>query len=188
VKRFYKTLALTALVLSMIVSISGSVNAVVINGDYEIEFLGVEYDPGTNLQTWTYNISCINDQPGISHVLFEFKTVCDPPLSTFVDGGPVDVEPGYDPTTEKTGIKFETGLEAGEWVVVWFVLEGEWPVGTIEAWVKAGNDVVASGIVTGPECRMDNTIPEIPLGTVMAGSSMLIALVGYVIIRKRGKN
>jgi hypothetical protein len=68
-----------------------------------------------------------------------------------------------------------------------FILEGNWPVGTIEAWVKA-DGIVVSGIVTGPECRMDNTIPEIPLGTVMAGSSMLIALVEYVIIRKRGKN
>ena len=160
-------------------------------GEYTITLIDVSYNPSTNLQNWTYRLTCISS-PGISHVTFEFKTVCDPPVTVIDDAGPVSVEipTDYDhpdPTTGKVGIKFENfpdSIEAGESVDVWFTLVGEWPVGTIEAWIKASTNVV-SQVVAGPECRIQNRIPEIPFGTVMAGASMIAALGAYVVIRKR---
>lgn len=181
------------MLLTFFVGISSSVNAVVIDGDYEIELHSVVYNPSTNLQNWTYNITCIN-RPGISHVVFEFKEICDPPLSAIDTAGPLPIHisenyPDTIPPMYKVGIKIDllTSLEPGEWMLVWFTLEGEWPVGTIEAWIKAGQ-VTTSGIVDGPECRINNVIPEVPFGTVMAGTSMLIALLAYAVLRKRTKN
>lgn len=197
-KKFSALLIAVALSITMFAVTSTSVNAVpvvVINGDYKIELHNVAYDSGTNLQTWTYNVSCINS-PGISHIVFEFKEICDPPLSVIYAAGPTSVEwsedygDGLEPTGI-VGIKFDgLELEPGEWMLVWFTLEGEWPVGTIEVWVKAGSEVsgsgvVASGIVDGPECMPDNRIPEVPFGSVMAGASMLVAFVAYAIVRKR---
>ena len=193
---------LVALVLSiaMFAVLSTSVNAVVINGNYEVELYDVNYDSGTNLQTWTYNITCLSGH-GISHIVFEFKTVCDPPISAIKEGVwgpyPENIElKDYehpDPTTGASGIKFEfePSVEPRNWMLVWFTLEGEWPVGTIEVWTKAASEnaapgeSVGSGIVAGPECKPNNKIPEVPFGSIMAGASMLVALVAYSIVRKR---
>ncbi len=189
-KKFAGLLIILALAVTVFAGISTSVNAVVIDGDYKVELVSVVYNPGTNLQNWTYNISCINS-PGISHIIFEFKEICDPPLSAIDDAGPppVEISEDYDdddPTTGKVGIKFdELEMEPGEWTLVWFTLVGEWPVGSIEVWVKAANDVLVSGIVDGPECIPNHVIPEVPFGAVMASASMLVALVAYSILRKR---
>jgi hypothetical protein len=148
-----------------------AVPAVVINDDYIIELYDVSYDSGTNLQNWTYNITCI-DGHGISHIVFEFKTVCDPPISAIKEGvwGPVadnielmDYE-HPDPTTGASGIKFEfdPSLEPGDSMLVWFTLEGEWPVGTIEVWVKSATNAY-SGIVDGPECMQITESQNYPL-------------------------
>ena len=197
-KKFLTTLTITTIVFTLFAGILSPVNAVVISGAYEVELLNVDYNPNTNLQNWTYRITGI-ETPAVSHVVFEFKTVCDPPLSVIDSAGPVTVEISDDygdtiPPTGKVGIKFEGfdtadgSIEPGESAVVWFTLVGEWPVGTIEVWIKAGNDVVVSGIVEGPECRLENRVPEIPLGTVMAGTSMIVALLAYLVIHKRGKS
>lgn len=183
------------LCVSMFASVAFAYDPVVIGGAYQVQLLDVTYNPGTNLQNWTYRITGI-ETPAVSHALFEFKKVCDPPLSSIDGAGPVttEISTGYDdadPTTGKVGIKFEnffTGdgsIEPGEYADVWFTLVGEWPVGTIEVWIKAGSEVVVSGIVNGPECRLDNNIPEIPFGTIMAATSMIVALAAYTVYRKR---
>lgn len=199
-KKFSALLIVVALSTSMLAGILTTVSAVpviVLNDDYQIELYSVTYDAGTNQQKWTYNITCL-DSHGISHIVFEFKRVCDPPMSAIVDGawGPGTVEvmdyTHPDPTTGASGIKFEfdPSLEPGDSMLVWFTLEGQWPVGTIEVWVKAGSDAagapsVFSGIVDGPECMPDNNIPEVPLGSVMAAAAMLVAVLAYVAVRKR---
>ena len=202
-KKLSALLIVLALSITMFAGTLTLVNAVpviVIDGNYQIELHDVDYDPSTNLQNWTYNITCL-DGHGISHIVFEFKTVCDPPISAIEEGvwGPYDnlielkdyAHP--DPTTQASGIKFEfePSLEPGNWMLVWFTLKGEWPVGTIEVYVKAGSDAtptgesVFSGVVDGPECMPDNRIPEVPLGSIMAVASMIGALSVYVLVRKR---
>lgn len=196
-KKAASLLVVLTLTISMLSIMATTVIAVppTEEGEYTITLIDVSYNPGTNLQNWTYRITCISN-PGISHVTFEFKTVCDPPLNVIDNAGGagiVEISPDYDhpdPTTGKVGIKFENfpvgdgSIEEGESVDVWFTLVGEWPVGTIEAWIKAGT-TVGSLVVAGPECRIQNRIPEIPFGTVMAGASMIAALAAYVVIRKR---
>jgi hypothetical protein len=196
-KKAASLLAILALTVSMLSVMATTVIAVppTEEGEYTITLIDVSYNPGTNLQNWTYRLTCISN-PGISHVTFEFKTYCDPPLNVIDSAGGagvVEISPDYDhpdPTTGKVGIKFENfpvgdgSIEEGESVDVWFTLVGEWPVGTIEAWIKAANNI-ESKIVAGPECRIQNRIPEIPFGTVMAGASMIAALAAYVVIRKR---
>ena len=196
-KKFLTVLTITTLAITLFAGILSSVSAPPIE-NYEVDLLSVDYNPGTNLQNWTYRITC-NEGHGVSHVVFEFKTVCDPPLAVIDDAGPVTIHISTDyndgiPPTGIVGIKFEnfpTGdgsIEPGESADVWFTLVGEWPVGTIEVHIKAANDPPVSQIVEGPECRIDNRIPEIPLGTVMAGTSMILALAAYLVIRKRNKN
>jgi hypothetical protein len=200
-KKWSSLLTALALSVAMFAVLSTSVNAlpvVVINGNYKIEFCSMNYDSDTNLQTWTYNITCLAGH-GISHIVFEFKTVCDPPISAIKEGawGPssivIEVKDYEHPdsTTGVSGIKFESSLEPGNWMLVWFTLEGQWPVGTIEVWTKAANDNAApgesvmSGIVDGPECMPNNNIPEVPFGSILAGASMLVALVAYSVVRRR---
>ncbi len=195
-KKGFSLLIALALSIAMFAVLSPSVNAVVINGNYKVELYSMTYDSGTNLQNWTYNITCLSGH-GISHIVFEFKTVCDPPISAIQEGvwGPypenielMDYE-HPDPTTDASGIKFgfEPSLEPGDWMLVWFTLIGDWPVGTIEVWVKAATESDISGIVDGPECRPNNNIPEVPFGSIMAGASMLVALVAYSIVRRRNR-
>jgi len=42
-----------------------------------------------------------------------------------------------------------------------------------------------SGRVDEPECKMNNIVPEVPFGSIMAGASMLVAFVAYSILHKR---
>ncbi|NIO37891.1 hypothetical protein GTO27_09340 [Candidatus Bathyarchaeota archaeon] len=134
--------------------------------DYEVTFVGVVYDAHANTSTWTYNVTC-NGDPEISHIDFELKERCDPPLTAIVDAGPDPweiVDP--DPTTEVTGIKFDIPVAKGETITVWFTLEGLWAVNDIEVWIKAGKQDPYAGpsyLPEGPACFF---IPEVPLGPI----------------------
>lgn len=191
-KKGFSLLIALALSIAMFSVLSTSVNAQV-SSNYEIELLSSVYAPASDEQNWTYKVTCIND-PGISHLIFEFKTICDPPLGV-VDsaGGAADIEWMYtaNPSADnKVGLKFENfptvdgSIQAGEHVTLWFATDGEWPVGTIDVWMKAANNVEFFR-VDGPDCKMNNIIPEVPFGSIMAGASMLVALVAYSIVRKR---
>ena len=176
--------------VTMFAGTSTSVNAKVEDTIYEIKLYSVVYDPSANTQNWTYNVTCIAGH-GISHIVFEIKDFCDPPLSALLDAGPVTVETGTDGSTGVYGIKFEdfiTGngsIEPGEWNLVWFVLEGYWvETGQIEVYVKAGQ-FEDSYWVVGPDCVPNHVVPEVPFGAVMAGASMLVAFIAYSVIRKR---
>jgi hypothetical protein len=189
-KKIASLLITLALVITMFAGISTSVNAVVIDANYEIKLHSVVYDPTTNMQNWTYNVTCISSH-GISHIIFELKDICDPPLSAVVDAGPTTVGTGTDGSTGVYGIKFEdfiTGngsIEPGEWNLVWFVLEGYWDeTGEIEVYVKAGG-FRGSGWVEGPDCIPDHVVPEVPFGSIMAVAAMLGAFVAYSVLRKR---
>jgi len=152
-------------------------------GDYEVDFVGVVYDEVANTSTWTYDITCIGD-PEISHIDFEFKLVCDPPLTSIVDAGPDPwgiVDP--DPTTGITGIKFDIPVKKGETLTVWFTLEGLWGVNDITVWIKAGKQEPYQGpfyTVPGPSCFI---IPE--PATIGAVAASLLAAVVYVARRRK---
>jgi hypothetical protein len=150
------------------------------------------YDPATNVQNWTYNVRCISGY-GVSHVDFQFDQICDPPLSVILDAGPgcediSDSYTDYFPHTTIAGIKidFEHSVEPGQTKQVWFTLQGEWPVGTITVYVKAGVVPVPNlqGEVAGPECKLNNTVPEVPLGPIIAVASMAVAFGAFVKMRK----
>jgi hypothetical protein len=127
-----------------------------IDSNYVVTLKNVVYDAGDNEQTWYYEVECTGS-PAISHFLFEFKEICDPPLDAIVDAGPgtVEISEDYDdtiPPMDKIGIKFETPVLEGEKVQVWFTLKGQWDDGTIEFWIKAG-ETTPHGTVEGPECK-----------------------------------
>jgi len=157
---------------------------------YQITLVSVVYENG--VQNWTYRVCCLSGH-GISHIVIEFKTVCDPPLSAILEAGPgnVEISEDYDdadPTTGAVGIKYEfTSLEPGECALVWFTLNGEWPIGDISVYIKA--DAIPPenliGTLEGPQCVPDHEIPEVPLGAVMATASMLIAFGAYFGLRRR---
>jgi len=157
---------------------------------YEITLVSVVYEGG--VQNWTYRVKCISGH-GISHIVIQFKTVCDPPLTAILDAGPgsVEISDDYDdadPYTGAVGIKYEfSSLEPGEEALVWFTLNGEWPVGDISVYIKADKLPPESliGTLEGPQCVPDHEIPEVPLGAVMATASMLIAFGAYFGLRRR---
>lgn len=151
------------------------------------------YDPVTNVQNWTYNVHCISGY-GVSHVNFEFDQVCDPPLSVILDAGPgpeeiSDSYTDYFPGTTIAGIKidFISSVEPGQTKQVWFTLQGQWPVGTITVYVKADGipEPNLQGEVAGPECKIHNDVPEVPLGPIIAVASMMVAFGAYVKIHKQ---
>ncbi|MFA5366117.1 MAG: hypothetical protein WC325_13125 [Candidatus Bathyarchaeia archaeon] len=148
------------------------------------------YDPQTNTQNWTYNIHCVTGQD-VSHINFEFDQICDPPLSVIKDAGPGEIRisnsyTDYIPGTTMAGIKIDVDVTPGETKQIWFTLEGEWPVGTITVYVKSGQQDLYDFQyeVAGPECKVDNGVPEIPLGPIFAVASMMAAFGAYVKIRK----
>lgn len=151
--------------------------------DYTVVFVSVVYNEVANTSTWTYDVTCIGD-PEISHTDFEFKLVCDPPLTSILDADPDPweiVDP--DPTTGVTGIKFDTGVPRGETLTVWFMLEGLWDTNDITVWIKAGNQDPYAGpyyTVPGPACFV---IPE--PATVAALATSLLALAAYATHRRK---
>jgi hypothetical protein len=150
------------------------------------------FDPETNVQNWTYNVKCISGY-GVSHINFEFDLVCDPPLSTILEAGPGPYDKSasytdYFPGTTIAGLKidFNEAIDQGETQQVWFTLQGEWPVGTITVYIKADGipEDNLQGEVAGPECKIENGVPEVPLGPIFAVASMMAAFGAYVKIRK----
>lgn len=169
------------LVFSIILSTSiVFAQPVPVTEDYIVEFLGVDYDEPANTSTWTYNLTCVGE-PEISHFDFEFKTVCDPPLTAIIDAGPEPWEikdaDNPDPTTGIVGLKFDQSINKNESLVVWFTLEGLWGINDMEVWIKAGNQVPYTGpsyLPEGPACFV---IPEVPLGTLGALGATFMALI-----------
>jgi hypothetical protein len=115
-----------------------------IGDSYDVTLVSIVYDPIEDKQTWTYNITC-NDDPDISHFVFEFAEVCDPPLSSILGTDPVvdddDISDNYTDTFPHegvAGIKFDLPVVSGDYRIVSFTLDGEWPDGTMTFWLKAG--------------------------------------------------
>ncbi len=191
-------LLLSVIIVAAMASSAKAYDPVVVSYDgnsYEITLVSVVYENG--VQNWTYRVCCLSGH-GISHTVIEFKTVCDPPLSAILEAGPPETEPEIsedyddaDPTTGAVGIKYEfdyrDSLEPGDCALVWFTLNGEWPVGDISVYIKA--DAIPPenliGTLEGPQCVPDHEIPEVPLGAVMATASMLIAFGAYFGLRRR---
>jgi len=161
--------------------------------NYQVTFNEVIYDEVANVSTWYYTV-CSLGPPAISHIVFEFKT-CDPDLfgqdlliggEGSLEGGTVKVElVDPDPTTGKSGIKFEfeftTNPEPETWcATVQFTLEGLWDENGIEVFVKAGSDGPwPSYDIPGPSCFV---IPE--PATIGAVATSLLALVAYAARRR----
>jgi len=146
---------------------------------YTVVLVDVIYDEPANTSTWCYNVTCLSD-PDISHINFEFKTVCDPPLDDIIPSG--DYEVGTDPTTGVTGIKFDEGVKVGETKTVCFTLRGLWAVDDIEVYFWAAAETQGSNLPEGPECFF---IPEVAIGSIMAVAAMFAALGLYVYKKKQ---
>jgi len=149
--------------------------------NYEVVFVGVTYDVPANTSTWTYNITC-KASPGISHVDFQFKDVCDPPLSSIIAAGPVEWEIITEPPKDYNGTRFEfdPSIEEGETVTIWFTLEGLWDVNDITVYVKAAT-CTFSYLPPGPSCFV---VPEVPLGPIAAAFAAFVAM-GFYARRKQ---
>lgn len=187
-----KIVALTMTVALLAMFISTAKAVYIPEGDdlpnqYEITLASVVYDPTTNVQNWTYNYRTLSGH-AISHINIEFDQICDPPIGNILAAGPgsSDISESYTdyfPHTSIAGIKIDTPTGNGQ---IWFTLQGEWPVGTITFYVKADDLPINDykGEVAGPECRINNNVPEVPLGPVVAATSMIIAFGVYAKIRK----
>jgi len=154
---------------------------------FEVTLLSVEYDEGKDEQTWTYRIKCLTDADhDISHFVFAFAEICDPPLSKIVSAGPgnPEIHDSYDKTFPHegvSGIKFDTPVNKGESVEVSFTVEGQWAMGTMGFWIKAGQPVY-SGLVSGPDCVPGFVVPEFTIGTL---GPILASTLGLYISSKK---
>ncbi|MGC8879601.1 MAG: SdrD B-like domain-containing protein [Anaerolineae bacterium] len=97
-------------------------------------------------RTWTYTVTEVSGRD-LSHWLLGIVTCVDP--SHIVSATP-GYSVGYDGSTGFTGIKWdvEDPFKTG---VFTFTLDTDYPAGTVEALVKAGN-AFATGNIRGPIC------------------------------------
>ncbi|MEE4176536.1 MAG: hypothetical protein V2I46_03410, partial [Bacteroides sp.] len=122
-----------------------------------ITFQGAVYD-GTNT-TFTYTILG-GGPPALSHWVIALCVPC----SYVVDAGPGITTCGTDPTTGVYGLKWDSGLDPGVTQTYYLTLSGEWPVGTVEAAVKAGQSECYYEI-PGPACIPDIDVEKTALTT-----------------------
>ena len=116
-------------------------------GDWEVTFDGADFDG--SVTTFSYRVQVVgNDEPGLSHIAFGVG--CAPALveAVHVAGGEF-VNP--DPPTGFTGIKFDTGLDAGEATYSYSLL-GSFSLNTVGFVIKAGTQNFF-GTVVGPVCE-----------------------------------
>ncbi|MGQ9786373.1 MAG: SdrD B-like domain-containing protein, partial [Anaerolineae bacterium] len=97
-------------------------------------------------RTWTYTVTEISGRD-LSHWLLGIVTCVDP--SHIVSATP-GYSVGYDGSTGFTGIKWEVNDPFTTGVFT-FTLDTDYPAGTVEALVKAGN-TFATGDIRGPIC------------------------------------
>lgn len=115
-------------------------------GYYEITLASHTYDVGSDISTWTYDVTVHESAPhGLSHWILEW---CGGPGSLVPDGASYQY---IDPTTGITGIKFDYGHESGTQQYS-FQLYGDYSVGTVQVAVKTGGKVtqVYYGETEGP--------------------------------------
>lgn len=128
--------------------------------DYEMELVDHSYDG--SVTKLTYRIVS-GRAPSISHVTLEIPCVTGGEIAYSSD--PL-TEVGNDPTTDITGVKFDSGYNDGEERLVTLVLEGQYAVGPITVAVKAGNGFVL-GVVDGPLCGVTPPAADVTInGTV----------------------
>ena len=136
-----------SLVLLMLVSAILPVSAVTLNG-YEIVFVSHTYD-GT-YSTWTYTVTSGSGvSPAISHWIIAWCGGADS-IADASHTYEYKAPDSPDPTTGKYGIKFDFSFSEGVPVTFWFKLYGDFAQGDVEVTIKAGSDVVLTGIETGP--------------------------------------
>ena len=104
----------------------------------------------TNLPFGTYYIN--EDSPGEAwEYAVDSEKVILSGCSIKVLSASHNYEIGRDPTTGVNGIKFDIPIKKGACTDFWFVLEGEWEVGTVNAAIKAGQ-IICDYRVSGPIC------------------------------------
>ncbi|MBN2416883.1 hypothetical protein JXO52_13630, partial [bacterium] len=112
---------------------------------HSIEFNGVSYDYTDMTTTLTYSVTS-GTQPALSHWVLEWCTNGEHVLSIT---GETEYEYGYDQFTKVTGIKFLTGFDDGETKSYTIVLDGIFPLTTINVGFKAANEYTNTTVL-GP--------------------------------------
>jgi uncharacterized surface protein with fasciclin (FAS1) repeats len=139
---------------------------------YTVVLVDVIYNEPANTSTWCYNVTALSD-PDISHFVFEFKEVCDPPLTDIIPSDDYEIRYDPDPTTGVIGIKFDEGVKVLETKTFCFTLRGLWAVGDIEVYFWAAAETQGSNLPEGPDCFF---IPEVAIGSIVAVAAMFAAL------------
>ncbi|MCR4392178.1 MAG: hypothetical protein NUV94_05245, partial [Candidatus Acetothermia bacterium] len=116
--------------------------------NYKVEFREATFD-GTNT-TFNYRVYCYDD-PAISHWVMGFPSQCAD-CKYVVGAGPYsNWKCGTDPTTGVYGVKFDVGIDPGQYKDFWIKLSGYWPTGSVQVAVKAGT-LRCYYEVLGPAC------------------------------------
>jgi hypothetical protein len=114
-----------------------STSAVTLDTNYEVVLVSHVGN------TWTYNVSC-NGSPAISHWILAFCGGSEAIVSTDPEG-----VYGKDPTTGLYGIKWDIGIDPGEYALFVIVLDADYPEGLVPVAIKAGpNEYI--GLIEGP--------------------------------------
>jgi uncharacterized repeat protein (TIGR01451 family) len=133
--------------------------------DHEVDFSGVLYDfVDPDESTWFYTVTS-GSSPALSHIVFEIgacMSVLDAGRWTTQteDGltslwGTEEIQVGEDPQTGVDGVKFDTGLSAGETVKYYFTVDGNYAIGHIDVGIKAGtNNLIGQINGPSPSCNV----------------------------------
>ncbi|MGQ9556066.1 MAG: hypothetical protein ACUVWR_18340, partial [Anaerolineae bacterium] len=108
---------------------------------YVVEFVSVLGN------TWTYRVMRTDGGTVMSH----FMLLLGDCTTEVIDTDPEASNIGYDGSTGQTGIKWENLTNLGSWQYFSFTLAASYPVGTIQALAKDGNNYQV-GSIAGPDC------------------------------------
>ena len=104
----------------------------------------------SNLPFGTYNISEADPGEGWKYTINPERIILSG-CNIKVLGASHAYTIGLDPTTGVTGIKFDIDIEKGTCLDFWFILEGIWETGTVDAAIKAGT-IICYYDINGPVC------------------------------------